>query len=331
MRRRLDSPGEFNVWPAFTDVLGGLVVVLVFLITLFVIGEVLIGREMTGKDSAITQLQDIIEHLENLTGTANAEANKLRGELQDRDALLRTARAELSTAQTELAQTRTQAQTTQSQLQEQAALLSARTEQLAAELARLNQALLGREQTLAERDSQLQNQAERIAQMDKLIKERLLDRVEQLERYASDFYGRLKEVFANNPNIKVVGDRFVFQSEVLFPSGAADLTVAGEHDLDKFVAVYQQLAAQIPKELNVIIEVQGHTDKVPISNNPHFANNWELSAQRALDVVYYLIERGIPAERLAAVGMGEYHPIDTSDNPEAYRRNRRIELKITSR
>lgn len=324
MRRRLDSPGEFNVWPAFTDVLGGLVVVLVFLITIFVIGEVLVGREMTGKDSAIVQLQDIIEHLEVLTGEADAEATQLRTELT-------AVRAELAAAQTaqqrlgtELAQTRSAAQT-------QTDLLSARAERLAAELERLNQALLGREQTLAERETQLQTQAGRIEQMDKLIKERLLDRVEQLEQYASDFFGRLKEVFANNPNIKVVGDRFVFQSEVLFPSGDAELTAGGEKDLDKFVEVYRQLAENIPKDLNVIIEVQGHTDKVPISNNPRFANNWELSAKRALDVVYYLIERGIPAERLAAVGMGEYHPIDPGSSPEAYRRNRRIELKITSR
>ena len=169
----------------------------------------------------------------------------------------------------------------------------------------------------------------RIEALDSALKKRLLERVEELEKYASDFFGRLREVFAGNPDIKVVGDRFVFQSEVLFPSGEATLSPGGRGDLDKFAMVYQQLAARLPPDLPVIIEVQGHTDRVPIRGR--FPSNWELSTARAQEVVNYLIQQGIPPQRLAAVGMAEYHPIDPADNPEAYRRNRRIELKITSR
>ncbi|NJM10518.1 MAG: OmpA family protein [Synechococcaceae cyanobacterium SM1_2_3] len=169
----------------------------------------------------------------------------------------------------------------------------------------------------------------RIEALDSALKKKLLERVEELEKYASDFFGRLREVFANNPDIKVVGDRFVFQSEVLFASGEATLSAAGGGDLDKFAAVYRQLASRLPADLPVIIEVQGHTDRVPVRGR--FPSNWELSTARAQQVVNYLIQQGIPPERLAAVGMAEYHPIDPADNAEAYRRNRRIELKITSR
>lgn len=369
MRRRLETPGGFNVWPAFTDVLGGLVVVLMFLITMFVIGEVLIGREMTGKDTAIGQLQRIIEHLELLTGAAEDEAQQLRGRVQDleatvadRETLLRQVRGELAAAQetyrllaqgldeaqsqrqaleaayAELDTAKTEAEQTVAALKEQAALLSARSERLAAELERLNRALIGSDEQLAAANAELARrgaliteQQTRIEAMDGLIKRRLLERVEELEKYASDFFGRLRKVFAGNPDIKVVGDRFVFQSEVLFSSGEVSLSPAGQADLDKFVAVYRQLAADLPPDLPVIIEVQGHTDRVPIRTSARFASNWELSTQRALDVVNYLIKQGLPPERLAAVGMGEYHPIDPENTPEAYRRNRRIELKITSR
>jgi chemotaxis protein MotB len=382
MRRRLEHPGTFNVWPAFTDVLGGLVVVLVYLITIFVISEVLIGREITGKDTAIGQLQRIIDHLELLAGEASEENRELLtqiGGLQsiidERDTSLGEVRAELVTVQqsrtelavanTELQDARRDAERKASTIQEQAALLSARSERLANELARLTRALLSgeeqlvavradlaekstelldaanrigqleaemqaREDSIKDRDSVIEVQQSRIEAMDGLIKRRLLERVEELEKYASDFFGRLREVFAGNPDIKVVGYRFVFQSEVLFPSGEATLSPAGRGDLDKFVAVYRQLAADLPEDLPVIIEVQGHTDRVPI-RTARFSSNWQLSTQRALDVVDYLIQQGIPPEHVAAVGMGEYHPIDTGDTPEAYRRNRRIELKITSR
>ncbi|HXH02241.1 MAG TPA: OmpA family protein [Candidatus Competibacteraceae bacterium] len=438
MRRRVDNPGTFNIWPAFTDALGGLVVVLIFLITVFVIGEVLLGREMTGKDTAIGQLQRIIEHLEILAGDAQTEAEQLKtrvagleGELGDRQRLLEQVRAELAAAaaererlrvsldeaggrarelgarlgererelsrlREELGASRAERDTLQTQLEAsraegerlrgelegsqaeavrlraelgaveaerqrldsaydtlrsakmsgderiseleaQAALLSARAERLAAELERLNRALLGKDAELtktgAERELQqrlLEEQQSRIEQLDALLKRRLLERVEELEQYASDFFGRLRQVFAGNPNIKVEGDRFVFQSEVLFPSGEAALSPAGQADLDKFVAVYRQLAERLPQDLPVIIQVLGHTDRVPVRGG-RFASNWELSHARAQAVVDYLIGQGIPAERLAAVAMGEYHPVDPADNPDAYRRNRRIELKITSR
>lgn len=340
MRRRRESLSEFNIWPAFTDALGGLVMVLVFLITVFVITEVLIGREMMGKETAIGQLQRIVEHLEGLAGDAEQEAARLRSQVQglettvdERDQLLTQLRDELTAVQMARATLDTdkrKAEQTATTVQEQAALLSARAERLTAELERLNRALAVRGQELIQRDAVIVDQKSRIEALDSALKKRLLERVEELEKYASDFFGRLRQVFANNPDIKVVGDRFVFQSEVLFGSGETALSPGGQGDLDKFAMVYQQLAAQLPPDLPVIIEVQGHTDRAPIRSG-RFPSNWELSTNRAQEVVNYLIQQGIPPQRLAAVGMGEYHPIDPVDNPDAYRRNRRIELKITNR
>ena len=340
MPRRRDSVGEFNIWPAFTDALGGLVMVLVFLITVFVLTEVLIGREILGKDTAIGQLQRIVSHMEGLAGDAEKEAARLRGRVQglestvgDRDQLLAQLRAELAAVQAArqtLSDDKNKAEQNLSGVQEQAALLSARAERLTAELERLNRALAANQQELSKRDAVIVDQKGRIEALDSALKKKLLERVEELEKYASDFFGRLREVFANNPDIKVVGDRFVFQSEVLFAPGDATLSTSGSGDLDKFAMVYQQLATRLPADLPVIIEVQGHTDRTPIRNS-RFPSNWELSTARAQQVVNYLIQQGVPPQRLAAVGMGEYHPIDPADNPEAYRRNRRIELKITSR
>jgi chemotaxis protein MotB len=396
MRRRLEAAGTFNVWPAFTDVLGGLVVVLVFLITIFVIGEVLIGRELTGKDTAIDQLARIIDGLERLVGESNEDNERLRSllatvrdQLDERNRSLKSLErelvdaratqevldnaltkatadraqivADLRAATAALATTREQSENSDRELQLstlQMKALQRRIADLSFKLERLNRvlysargevaagrsALARTEQELAaagrreadlraELDQRLlviDEQSDRIEEMDRLIKRRLLDRVEELEKYSSDFFGRLREVFANNPDIKVEGDRFVFQSEVLFPSGASDLSFGGRGDLDKFVEVYRQVESKLPRDLPVIIEVQGHTDRVPI-RTARFESNWELSTARALGVVNYLISKGVPPERLAAVGMGEYHPIDASNDPSSLRRNRRIELKITSR
>ena len=330
MRRRRESPGDFNVWPAFTDVLGGLVVVLVFLITIFVISEVLIGREVARQGSGVEQLEQVVDELFTDLGLATDENTQLTTRVAELRSTLQATEAEREALQATLTDTRASAADEQARMEARISTLTRRTEEMTTELRRLNRALGSTEEELATRDALIAEQSGRLEELDGLIKERLLDRVEELEKYTSDFLRRLRDVFADNPDIKIVGDRFVFQSEVLFSSGEADLSGGGEGDLDKFVDVYQQLADALPEDVPVIIEVQGHTDKVPVSG-ARFASNWELSTARALNVVNYLIDRGIPPERLAAVGMGEYHPIEAGDDPEALRRNRRIELKITSR
>ena len=158
----------------------------------------------------------------------------------------------------------------------------------------------------------------------------LARRVNELERYKSDFFGRLREVLADNPQIRVEGDRFLLQSELLFESGTANLGEAGKNELIKLAALLTSIIPDIPEDLSWILRVDGHTDKVPI-NSSLYGSNWELSMARAVSVVRFLATRGIPEERMAAAGFSKFHPLDSSDTEEAYRKNRRIEIKLTSR
>src|SRR6185312_11618567 len=205
----------------------------------------------------------------------------------------------------------------------QIALLNRQVEELKAQLTGVARAL-----DLAEakgRDQDVQ-----IANLGKKLNAALAAKVEELQRYRSEFFGRLREVLQNRPDIQIVGDRFVFQSEVLFPVGSADMTPAGQEQIRALAATLKQIAAEIPKDLNWILRVDGHADRQPVSGG-QFASNWELSAQRAINVVKLLVQEGVPANRLAATGFGEFQPLDTSETPASYARNRRIELRLTDR
>ena len=158
----------------------------------------------------------------------------------------------------------------------------------------------------------------------------LAQKVEELQRYRSEFFGRLREVLGERTDITVVGDRFVFQSEVLFASGSADLGVVGKSQLATFATTLLEIAEKIPDELPWILRVDGHTDRIPISTAA-FPSNWELSSARANSVVKFLVSQGVSPVRLAATGFAEHQPIDSGDGAAAYRRNRRIELKLTER
>jgi chemotaxis protein MotB len=169
-----------------------------------------------------------------------------------------------------------------------------------------------------------------IADLGQRLQVALAQKVVEMARYRSEFFGRLREVLGDRPDVRVVGDRFVFQSEVLFPSGSADLTPDGRKTLTAFARTLLEIAKKIPPDVPWVLRVDGHTDRVPIAS-ARFPSNWELSADRALSVVKYLIAQGIPAPRLAATGFGEFQPIDSGKSAEAYRRNRRIEMRLTDR
>jgi chemotaxis protein MotB len=155
--------------------------------------------------------------------------------------------------------------------------------------------------------------------------------VQELNRYRSDFFGRLREILSDRENIRIVGDRFVFQSEVLFPSGSDVINEAGRVEMKKLADALIELQREIPPEISWVLRVDGHTDNVPVSATRRYADNWELSSARATSVVKFLIENGVPANRLVAAGFGEYQPLDTADTTEARASNRRIELKLTER
>ena len=158
----------------------------------------------------------------------------------------------------------------------------------------------------------------------------LAQKVEELQRYRSDFFGRLREVLANRPGIQVVGDRFVFQSEVLFPVGSADLSTTGWEQVKTLAATLLVVARDIPPDVNWVLRVDGHADRQRVQS-ARFPSNWELSASRAITVVKLLVAEGVPPERLAATGFGDYQPLDPSDSQDAYAKNRRIELRLTDR
>jgi chemotaxis protein MotB len=205
----------------------------------------------------------------------------------------------------------------------QIALLNQQVAALRAQLTRIEAAL-----EASESKSKEQNVV--IADLGRRLNLALASKVEELARYRSEFFGRLREVLGERPDLRIVGDRFVFQSEVLFGSGSAELGEAGAQQLAVLAQALLEIAAQIPAELRWILRVDGHTDRVPIAT-ARFPSNWELSTARALSVTHFLVGQGIPPERLAATGFGEFQPLDPRGDEIAFRRNRRIELKLTQR
>jgi chemotaxis protein MotB len=159
----------------------------------------------------------------------------------------------------------------------------------------------------------------------------LAQKVQELARYRSDFFGRLRDILGQRPGVRIVGDRFVFESEVLFDTGRAELNPAGRAELDKLAAALADLEREIPPEISWVMRVDGHTDKRPLQGVGLYRSNWDLSAARAISVVQYLVMRGVSPQHLVAAGFGEFQPLDAGETEEAYRRNRRIELKLTER
>ncbi len=205
----------------------------------------------------------------------------------------------------------------------QMALLNRQLEELRAQLAALQKALDVAEASGRDKDVQ-------IANLGGQLNAALARKVEELQRYRSEFFGKLRDVLANRPGIQVVGDRFVFQSEVLFPVGSAELTSAGVDQINKLAETLKQISAEIPKSVAWVLRVDGHADRQRIEAG-RWGSNWELSAGRAITVIKMLIADGIPPNRLAATGFAENQPLDPADTPEAYAKNRRIEIRLTDR
>ena len=203
------------------------------------------------------------------------------------------------------------------------ALMNRQMDELRAQMTQISKALDLAETTGRDKDVQIANLGQR-------LNAALAAKVEELQRYRSDFFGKLRDVLAGRPGIQVVGDRFVFQSEVLFPAGNAELTPAGQEQITRLATTIREIAETIPPGVNWLMRVDGHADHRPTGGGT-FASNWELSAARAITVVKLLIEQGVPPERLAATGFGDNQPLDDRDAPDAYAKNRRIELRLTDR
>ncbi|MCY4550468.1 MAG: peptidoglycan -binding protein [Defluviicoccus sp.] len=207
--------------------------------------------------------------------------------------------------------------------QEQVRLLNLQIAALRQQLARIEAALEASELEAEAKGIQIVNLSQR-------LNAALASKVQELASFRSEFFGRLKQALGDRRDVRIVGDRFVFQSEVLFPSGQATLQPGGRDQIDKLARTITEISAKIPTEINWVLRVDGHTDRIPIST-PAYPSNWELSTGRAVAVVKYLIDQGVPAARLAATGFGEFQPIDPGSTVAAFRRNRRIEFKLTQR
>ncbi len=203
------------------------------------------------------------------------------------------------------------------------ALLNQKINELQSQLLEIGRALGASESGRKEQQVQIEDLGRR-------LNIELARKVNELEQYRSEFFGRLRGIVGDNPMVRIEGDRFLLQAELLFPSGSAELSERGKQELEEFAGVLGRLVPAIPEDLNWILQVDGHTDRIPI-NTPAFASNWELSAARALSVVRFLAGHGIPEKRMAAAGFGQFHPIDPGNSPEAFSKNRRIEMKLTSR
>jgi chemotaxis protein MotB len=207
--------------------------------------------------------------------------------------------------------------------QAEASLMNQQLQDMQKELARLTQALDASDKLTAEQKAQ-------VSDLGRRMNRALAGKVQELQRYRSNFFGKLRDLLGAQPGISIVGDRFVFQSEVLFAPASAEIGADGQRQLSNVAHTLLDLAKQMPPDVNWILRVDGHTDNIPITSNV-FASNWELSTARALAVVKFLIAQGVPPQRLAAAGFGEFQPIDSANTSAARARNRRIELKLDQR
>lgn len=446
------SRGSPNIWPGFVDALATLLMVIIFLLTVFMLSQFFLNELLSGRDEALARLERQISELSDLLSLERQASTDLRLSIAQLSDQLQSSTAERDSMSTQLAElaamrdalaaraekSAADAARVGAQLEDAFKVISADKEKIKIQLAELEslrrdilalrtvrkdleaqvgklaaslqtserdltvardrskalEARLASEQertTLAQREiekrdirlsellmrvdksetaladerelgatqrsriallarqiaalrKQLQRigalleasetktakQQVQIADLGRRLNLALAARVEELSKYRSEFFGRLREVLGDHPGIRVVGDRFVFQSEVLFASGSAELNPKGEAQIAQLATTLTEIGKKIPKDINWILRVDGHTDRVPIQTAA-FPSNWELSTARAISVVKFLVNHGVPADRLAATGFGEHQPLDPRQNKAGYSRNRRIELKLTQR
>ena len=322
---------HIDYWPGFVDALSTLLLAIMFLLSVFVLAQFLLSREISGKDAVLNRLNSQINELTQLLALEKGNTQDAQDSLANLQASLTAAEAEKSRLQQLLAtgsgagdaanqrasqlagELDTEKQVSQRALS-QVELLNQQIAALRKQIAALEDALNASEQRDRESNT-------KIADLGRRLNVALAQRVQELNR----------EILSDRDNIRIVGDRFVFQSEVLFPTGSEEINDAGKVEMKKLADAIIELQKEIPPEINWVLRVDGHTDNKPLSGTGRFKDNWELSSARSTAVVKFLIANGVPANRLVAAGFGEYQPLDTGDSDDARSKNRRIELKLTER
>ena len=338
-RRRADR--RIDYWPGFVDALSTLLLTFMFLLSVFVLAQFFLSREISGKDDVLNRLTSQINELTQLLALEKSG----KQDLEDALANLQASLAQSESDRTRLQQlldsgagaagaANARVATLEGELDTEkqvSARAMSQIELLNQQIAALRSQIAAVEEALQASEAKDKNSQAKIADLGRRLNVALAQRVQELNRYRSDFFGRLREILSDRENIRIVGDRFVFQSEVLFPSGSSDLNPAGQEEMRKLAAALIDLAKEIPAEINWVLRVDGHTDNVPLSGTGRYRDNWELSSARATSVVKYLIANGVPANRLVAAGFGEFQPIAEGDDDAARATNRRIELKLTEK
>ena len=326
-----------DYWPGFVDALSTLLIGIVFLLSVFVLAQFFLSQELTGKDAALQRLERQISELNDLLAlekTAKKAAEENLSLMQSTLSRTDSDRARLQglidggagTAQAELGKV----QGALDAQKDLSAKAQAAVDILNQQIASLRRQLAALEEALNASEAKDKDSQTRISDLGSRLNVALAQRVQELARYRSDFFGRLRQVLGQRSDIRVVGDRFVFQSELFFDAGQAVLKAEGRPELDKLATILGDLGREIPPDIPWILRVDGHTDTRPIAS-AQFPSNWHLSTARAVSVVTYLVSKGLSPDRIAATGFGEFQPLELGTGDDAWRRNRRIEFKITER
>jgi chemotaxis protein MotB len=307
----------------------------------FMLAQFFLSRAVSGKDEALSRLNRQIEELTNLLALERTQKGVDESKISALTATLDSAQREQKQLK-DAASHGVDADAASSQASAAAIVLDqqkqisaqalAQVDVLNQQIAALRKQLAAIEDALSASESTNKESQSKIADLGQRLNVALAQKVQELNRYRSDFFGRLRQILGARPDVRVVGDRFVFQSSVLFDVGKAEISPAGRQSLDSLAAAVIDLEREIPPDIPWILRVDGHTDNTPITGvaGP-YKSNWELSAARAVAVAQYLISKGVEPDRLAAAGFGEFQPLELGTDEDSRARNRRIELKLTER
>ncbi len=336
-RRRNEEP---PYWPGFVDAMAQLLLVIIFLLSVFMVAQFLLARQLTGQDSALGQLRSQIAELTELLALEKSSKEEvessllaLTDDLNSEKAKAASLLAGLQAESDKGANAGSALSGLQTMLDKEKSLSSealAKVELLNQQIAAMRRQLAQLNSLLDDSESRNKASEAQVADLGKRLNSALAQKVQELSKYRSEFFGRLRQILSQRSDILVVGDRFVFQAEVLFPKGKSDLNEEGQQEMLKLADALKQLEREIPTDIAWVLRIDGHTDADPMQS-AQFKSNWELSAGRAISVVNFMIAQGVQPQHLVAAGFGEFQPLVPGDSEEAKSENRRIELKLTER
>lgn len=359
--RSLSRRRALDIWPGFVDALTSLILVMIFVLMLFAIGQYTLSQSLAGKNQALADLNAQIAQLAKTLSLSEDEKTKLDAKVSELSVSLNatnierdTLRPQAEAAAAEAARLNADVATLSAlklQLEQQVAAMAAQLDQSkkdmvtatdlnaksAAQVELLNRQLAAVQDQLTQISAALEianhnikDKDVKIADLGKELNLALANKVNQLEKYRSEFFGKLREALGNRADIQIVGDRFVVPTDILFDSASADLSPGAQAEMVKLAKTLTEVSSEIPSSIDWVLRIDGHTDKRPIHSD-QFPSNWELSTARATAIVKQLVVEGIAPRHLSANGFGQFRPIDNGDSPESYTKNRRIEIQLTNR